>query len=599
VRGGVYYTPDYIVDYIVKNTVGKLVEGKRPGPKGGVRNLKILDPACGSGSFLIGAYQFLLDWHRDEYINDGPENWSKGKTPRIYQSQKGEWRLTTDERKRILLNNIYGVDIDHQAVEVTKLSLLLKVLEGEDEQSIGKQMSWFQKRVLPDLSNNIKCGNSLIGPDFYDHQQLNLFDDEEIYRVNAFDWNAEFSEIMNDGGFDVVIGNPPWGATFSKPEQYYLYENFDSARGKNIDSYAVFAESALTKMLKFHGTLSFIVPDTFLRKGDYIQLRRLFLEKSTIEELIETGPVFSKVRDTWCLVFCLINRKPLEDNKIRHKKISRFVVSVEERLRKFGLGEWDVQNATSQCLWIKCPEMIIGYLTSEEAQRIITKVELYPRLIDLADKYYISRGEEGSKYALKEDAKGDLNIVIPKDVNRYFVENGIKISSNNLTPQKIEAIYKHPKIWIIRIQKMRWKQRIVCSLDQRNNSAGMKTLQAIVSSTDDLENLKYLQGILASHLINFWCINYLADDMNKSYLLQLPIRPINFDDPADITRHNQMVSLVDQMLELNKKLAESKMPQATEMLKRQIESTDKQIDDLVYKLYDLTDEEIKIIESET
>jgi hypothetical protein len=75
-----------------------------------VRNLKILDQACGSGSFLIGAYQFLLDWHRDEYINDGPENWSKGKTPRIYQSQKGEWRLTTDERKRILTNTDFHSD---------------------------------------------------------------------------------------------------------------------------------------------------------------------------------------------------------------------------------------------------------------------------------------------------------------------------------------------------------------------------------------------------------------------------------------------------------------------------------------------------------
>ena len=169
--GGVYYTPVYIVDYIVKNTVGKLVEGKKAGPGGGVSHLKILDPACGSGSFLIGAYQFLLDWHRDQYLNDNPEKWSKGKTPRIYQSHKGEWRLTTDERKRILLNNIYGVDIDHQAVEVTKLSLLLKVLEGEDEQSIGKQMKMFQERVLPDLSNNIKCGNSLIGPDFYENQQ--------------------------------------------------------------------------------------------------------------------------------------------------------------------------------------------------------------------------------------------------------------------------------------------------------------------------------------------------------------------------------------------------------------------------------------------
>lgn len=424
--GGVYYTPNYIVDYIVKNTVGKLVGGKKPGPRGGVSQLKILDPACGSGSFLIGAYQFLLDWHRDEYINDGPENWSKGKTPRIYKSRKGEWRLTTGERKRILLNNIYGVDIDHQAVEVTKLSLLLKVLEGEDEQSIGKQMLLFQERVLPDLSNNIKCGNSLIGPDFYDQQQMNVFDQEEVFRVNAFDWNAEFANIMKDGGFDVVIGNPPWGASFSKPEQNYLYKNFDSARGKNIDSYAVFVERALTKSLKFNGKLGFIVPDTFLRKGDYLQIRRLFLEKSTIEELIETGPVFSGVRDTWCLVFCLINRKPIVDNIIRHKKISRFVVSVEERLRRFGFGEWDVQDETPQSLWLGRPEMIVGYLTSEEAQSIITKVEQYPRLFDLTEKYYISRGEEGSKYALKEEAEGDLSIVIPKNVNLISLKKGLK-----------------------------------------------------------------------------------------------------------------------------------------------------------------------------
>jgi Type I restriction-modification system methyltransferase subunit len=130
--GGVYYTPTYIVDYIVKQTVGKLIEDKKPGPRGAVSRLKILDPACGSGSFLIGAYQYLLDRHRDQYIADGPEKWAKGRKPCLYQGPGGDWRLTTDERKRILLNNIYGVDIDAQAVEVTKLSLLLKVLEDEN-----------------------------------------------------------------------------------------------------------------------------------------------------------------------------------------------------------------------------------------------------------------------------------------------------------------------------------------------------------------------------------------------------------------------------------------------------------------------------------
>lgn len=119
----------------------------------------IVDPACGSGSFLIGAYQYLLDLYRDRYVEDSPEKWSD----RLYKGRGGQWHLTIDEKKRILLNNIHGVDIDSQAVEVTKLSLLVKVLEGESEASLATQLRRFQERALPDLDKNIKCGNSLIG----------------------------------------------------------------------------------------------------------------------------------------------------------------------------------------------------------------------------------------------------------------------------------------------------------------------------------------------------------------------------------------------------------------------------------------------------
>ncbi len=194
------------MDYIVQQTVGKLVEGKRPGPRGAVSKLRILDPACGSGSFLLGAYQFLLDWHLREYLAGGPDKHLNVLT----QGPGGAWRLSTQERKRILLNNIYGVDIDAQAVETTKLSLLLKVLEGESEETLGRQLGLFHERALPDLGNNIKSGNSLIGPDFYDGEQIGFLDEEERYRINAFDWKGEFPEIMRAGGFDAVIGNPPY-----------------------------------------------------------------------------------------------------------------------------------------------------------------------------------------------------------------------------------------------------------------------------------------------------------------------------------------------------------------------------------------------------
>jgi type I restriction-modification system DNA methylase subunit/REP element-mobilizing transposase RayT/predicted type IV restriction endonuclease len=187
--GGVYYTPTYIVDYIVRHTVGKLLEGKTPKQ---AEALRILDPACGSGSFLIGAYQYLLNWHRDWYVADGTQKHKKV----IYQAQGGEWRLSTAERKRILLNNIYGVDIDPQAVETTKLSLLLRVLEGETDESINRQLKLFHERALPDLGSNIKCGNSLIGHDFYEQQAMGAVDDETRTRINAFDWGAEFPDVF-------------------------------------------------------------------------------------------------------------------------------------------------------------------------------------------------------------------------------------------------------------------------------------------------------------------------------------------------------------------------------------------------------------------
>jgi len=144
----------------------------------------------------------LLDWYRDAYVKDNPSTkHAKGKSPRLYQAAKGEWRLTIAERRRILLTLIFGVDIDPQAVEVTKLSLLLKVLEGESGDQIARQIDLFHMRALPDLAKNIKCGNSIIGPDFYEARPLELSVPETIERINAFDWYGEFKTMLDEGGF--------------------------------------------------------------------------------------------------------------------------------------------------------------------------------------------------------------------------------------------------------------------------------------------------------------------------------------------------------------------------------------------------------------
>ena len=150
---------------------------------------------------MLGAYQYLLNWHLDWYTQNDPEKHLKNKV--LLTQDNKTYRLSMNEKKRILLNNIHGVDVDPQAVEVTKLSLLLKVVEDPG------QLTMFEEgHILPDLGNNIKCGNSLIGMDYFEGQLM--ADAAEIARVNPFDWKSAFPAVFKRGGFDAVIGNPPY-----------------------------------------------------------------------------------------------------------------------------------------------------------------------------------------------------------------------------------------------------------------------------------------------------------------------------------------------------------------------------------------------------
>ncbi|MGB2847626.1 MAG: DNA methyltransferase, partial [Saprospiraceae bacterium] len=254
--GGVYYTPQYIVDYIVEHTLGQVITERASTPEA-ISALRIVDPACGSGSFLIGAYQYLLDWHLDYYTHHARKT---GKNAPLTP----DGHLTTAEKKRILLNNIYGVDIDVNAVEVTKLSLLLKCLEGETHASIAHQMSMFKERVLPTLEDNIKSGNSLIDLDFYASQ----LDFGEEKKIKPFSWERGFPEVFKEqGGFDVVIGNPPYlrmqglQETQSFAIDYYK-QYYQSAESGNFDIYVLFDERGL-KILNKKGILGFIQPHKF------------------------------------------------------------------------------------------------------------------------------------------------------------------------------------------------------------------------------------------------------------------------------------------------------------------------------------------------
>lgn len=330
--GGVYYTPKFIVDYIVKNTVGKLIEGKTPKQ---IEKIKILDPACGSGSFLLGAYQYLIDYHL-AYYRDHPKD-ATTLSLNIYMPFSPEdFALPLREKAKILRNNIFGVDIDAQAVEVTMMSLYLKALEGERGILPRKQ------HLLPAMGDNIKCGNSLIGYDIVDPSlsplskggiQGGLFalDDEAKDRINPFDWDSKtagFGEIIESGGFDAVIGNPPYVRiqTLSREQVDYFNRSYRSATG-NYDIYALFVEKALD-LLKETGIHGYIMPHKFFQASYGEGLRKLIAESKALTEIVNfrDNQIFENASTYTCLLFLSKNKA----QRFKYAEIRELVKPVEQ-----------------------------------------------------------------------------------------------------------------------------------------------------------------------------------------------------------------------------------------------------------------------------
>jgi adenine-specific DNA-methyltransferase len=270
--GGVYYTPEYIVRYIVENTVGRLIEGKTPEE---ISQMRFADIACGSGSFLLGVYDLLLQYHGN-YYNANPKKAGKGDCI----DRDGRLYLSLIKKRQILLNNIYGVDLDAQAVEVCQLSLYLRLLRDETTASAHQYLMDFEhaaqlKKLLPDLSKNVVCGNSLIGSDVLDSEPFPV---EEERKINPMNFEDVFPAVMKRGGFDVIVGNPPYGADFDDTEKGYIREHFVSYKYK-YDSYIYFIERALSLVTK-EGYVSYITPELWLKLETCAPLRSLIADNA-------------------------------------------------------------------------------------------------------------------------------------------------------------------------------------------------------------------------------------------------------------------------------------------------------------------------------
>jgi len=660
--GGVYYTPTYIVDYIVQQTVGKLIEGKTPRQIAGARGrspIRILDPACGSGSFLLGAYQYLLDYHRQWYEENDPNKHATSKQPTIYQGPQGDWRLTTTEKKRILLNHIYGVDIDRQAVEVTKLSLLLKVLEGESDESIGQQLSFFQERALPNLDDNIKCGNSLIGPDYFESQLLP--DEEEMRRVNPFDWEAEFPKTMAAGGFDCVIGNPPYiriqtMKEWAPTEVEFYKQAYTAASKGNYDIYVVFVERAL-QLLNDQGRMGYILPHKFFQAKYGQPLRQLLANEKHLAEIVHFGDqqVFAGASTYTCLLF-LDNKGNQQfhyakahdldawrvsgeavEGEVKASKVTEedwnFVVGpgapLFERLSEMPVKLGDVAARLSQGVRTSANEVYVLDLVSTDESTITAHPVQVDRDFEL-ERGAVSlflQGREIKPYRVIPSGKviimpyrissGQVKLIseakmreqYPKTFG-YLRENKKFLEGRERGKFKGAGWYVYgrsqnidlmllPKILVPDIA-----DRASFALDEEGQYAFVSgygiTLKDSVS-----EMPKYILGLLNSKVLDFY-LKQVSTTLRggffryfKQFIEQLPIRTINFNDLTDAARHDKMVTLVERMLALHQKLAAATVPDDKKLYQRQIEATDRQIDALVYELYDLTDKEIEIVEEAT
>lgn len=635
--GGVYYTPQYIVEYIVKSTVGKLVENKAPKD---VAKIKIVDPACGSGSFLIGAYQFLLQYHKDYYTNNGKV--SKGNKDNPLTP---EGNLTTAEKKRILLNNIFGVDLDANAVEVTKLSLLLKCMEGETEASIATQLKLFHERVLPTLDDNIKEGNSLIDIDFYSSE----IDFGEEKKIKPFNWKKAFAEVFKQGGFDCVIGNPPYVRIQALKESSaesvnYFKDKYESAAYGNYDLYVLFVERAYT-LLNKSGVAGYILPNKFFNTDYGIGLRNYLISSKAIENIIDFGhnQIFENATTYCCLLF-------LSSSPNLNVKYSKLDTQTIKNLDTFSYKNLPLEILANKTWSFK----------SEVEEEIFSKVGVNTtKLIDLPceisrgsstgnDKIFLLEVKDGiliNGYDEVVNVESDLLItpIFATDFSRYLFKKKSKyklIFPYQYKDNKIQFINertlaeKYPKGFnYLKSKRNLLEERAQYkdwylfsaprSLDLHSNAdiviplladkglfaklplpGSDYTLMASGGFSITLSketNADYILGLLNSKLL-FWILSKLSNvfrggwiTCTKQYFEQLPIKIIN--EPRQVKMKDEIIKLVDQLLQINEEKQTQTLQSKIDQIQNRIDYCEQRINEIVYELYGLTKEEIALVES--
>jgi hypothetical protein len=623
--GGVYYTPVYIVKYIVQNTIGNLVAGKSPLQ---LRGLRVVDPACGSGSFLLGAYNYLLDYYQQWYTANAPE-----KYPRAVWLAGEAWRLTGAEKKRINL---------------------LAVLENETGEDAGKQLALLpeqaKERVLPNLDRNIKCGNSLIGPDYFAGQLLP--DEAELRRVNPFDWQREFPEAMKAGGFDCVIGNPPYVRIQTMKEwaplEVEAYKQlFTSARVGNYDIYIVFIEKALDLINK-NGRVGFILPSKFFATDYGEALRSIITQRRSLAAVVDFGhaQVFANATTYTCLLFLSGSLS----SKYSYVKIASpsaislaTTTPIQADSASLSAQPWlfsnDLEKGLSEKLLEnskplgELPARIARgsssgaddiFMLRPQGKRIVTRQD---EVVDI-EPSILRRPIYATDYGRFEFRPNSGEVIIfPYDVTTEGYELKSEAELRKSYPKAYNYLLTRKKALEARKQFKTWysfsaprnlevhdiaqilvpllaDKGLYCRLPVKSKEFCLMASGGFSITVDVASGLapNYVLALLNSRLL-FWRLRSISNvfrggwvTCTKQYVETLPIRMINWVDLLEKGHYDQSVGLAEQILDLHKRLVASEDAGEQQRLQRLIDATDQQIDALVYELYGLTAEEIAIVE---
>lgn len=610
-KDGVFYTPEYITDYICRNTIIPYlsISGKASTIHELIseyekydnldeldiklKTIKIIDPACGSGAFLNKAVDILFEiheaLHNSKYANDESLN---------------KYFDSLDSRKQIISNNIYGVDLNEESVEITKLSLFLK---------LATSTGVMQGFKLPNLDKNIKCGNSIIS-------------DENLVGEKAFEWENEFKDVFSNDKFNIVVGNPPYGAKLSKEEQKYLNKEYIKGGSETAIS---FIKLAYDKLLKNDGKLSYIVPKSFTFSSNYIPIREEIF--NNIDTVIDCKKVWKEVK---------LEQTIFMVDKSHSQNYYNNGVIIDESIKLIG----KIPKQTYSTF-----KILLNDISIEELS-IATKLNKTNQFLN--DISYNSRGgvfqkeisPEGDSFVLGgAEIQRNGIIGIKGKINKSIVEHDDKniIKENSVLVQRLVSHITKPIDHI----------KITACIPNNLNYFIVDTINQITVNED--YSKFYVWSLLNSKLINWYCYRFIYAKAIRTMQFDNPVTskipiPQNNDNIIDIIIEKSE-KLYEHYLELNqvknkflnrvkyhfegikinktlnnyetldfnkfnKQLKKQKFKMSLKKeeewedyfiysqnsclsIESELNKLEHEINNLIYKLYELTDEEIAIIEN--